>query len=148
MTSIGSKLLRMEGKRDMRRLLSTAAFLMLAGCAWDEDLNAGLDKIVGHPIQVAIIRMGMPDSEGQVVGRKFYAWNDSRTVSDGPTITTGTGTLDGKSFSYNQYSNQASGYSVYECKIRLFVDEDDIVRTYDWNGNLGGCRHYINSLED
>jgi hypothetical protein len=128
------------------RKWAIAAILLLAGCV-GQDMTSAMNPYLGRPASDVFAKLGMPNSEGTIAGKHYYAWGSSQTVSTGPTITTGSGTAAGQPYTYSQFSNQAAGYSTYECSLRVFVDGSDIVRYFDGDGNYGGCESYIDRLK-
>ncbi len=108
----------------LRSLLLLSLLLGLAACAQRVPLVDTLNPWVGGPVSTVFDRLGMPDSEGTVAGRKFYAWEHE----------------DGKRV--DEKTNGSVEITTYRCKVRAFVDEEDIVRFFDVQGNVGGCDYY------
>ena len=65
------------------------------------------------------------------------------------TNTYGTvSTLDG---GFGTYSGTGTTYVKqnfnYNCTIRLITSENDVVETWDNDGNIGGCERYAKTLK-
>jgi hypothetical protein len=73
---------------------------------------------VGQPASVLIGRLGFPTRQDNVAGRKVYVWTAGQMV-------------EGTS---------------YACTIRAIVDDQDVINTWDYQGNEGGCRNYAAML--
>ena len=140
----------MSGK--VTRLAALVAFVLLAsGCftSAKQMFQENMDCMAGLPASSLFDRLGIPESEGQVAGRKFYVWDtyNSGSIS---IPQQHTGTL------YNPYSQPFSStytYTTYQqvqyshfCKFRVFVDSQDRIITYDFEGNEGGCRRLASQL--
>ena len=105
-----------------------------------------MQAFIGQPASYVVEKLGVPDAEDEVAGRKFYVWE---TESSGsflvPMPSTGI-VHDG-----NRASNLA--FFVHElhdyhhvCKFRLFVDMQDLITGYDLEGDGGGCGAFANQL--
>jgi hypothetical protein len=126
---------------------SLAAVLMLAvlpGCTTWGDIDRGLDTLTGKPLDYAISKLGLPDAEQTIAGRKVYVW-DSRTVGGGylvPKTTNYSGNVGGTSYAGTDTGLQATpSYDLY-CKLKLVVDGSNTVTSYDYDGNMGACERY------
>jgi hypothetical protein len=98
-------------------LVVCATVLTLAGCA-GQTIQSRMNEYIGQPASVLFNRLGLPISEQTVAGRKVYIWTRSNLVE-------GTN---------------------YGCKIRAIVDAQDIITSFDWEGNEGGCGVYASRL--
>jgi hypothetical protein len=105
----------------MRRSIALL-LMMLGACSPLIGLNNGLENINGHPVKEAFAKLGLPDSEGVVAGKKFYIYESGSKAVD---------------FEGNMAPN---------CKIRLIVDENEVIRAYNYAGNLSGCWYYSSRL--
>lgn len=106
--------------------VAIAVALALSGCARSPFpvIESKIDGMKGQPIKTVIDKLGEPDEQNQIGGEKAYVW-----------------LLPNKSgFAY-----QAVGF---ECTIKVFVDKDDKITHYGYNGNVGGCGQYAHKLDD
>lgn len=107
----------------MKKLVLIAA-CALGGCtALDGPnahtiLGAELPKFEGQPVDVAVKKLGFPNDERTIMGKKVYVWFTSR-------------------FGTNRRLT---------CEVRLIVDAKDVVRDFDWDGNNGACEYYAGLL--
>ena len=119
--------------------------LVLAGCA-GRIIDDRMQAFIGQPASHVFEKLGAPDAEDEVVGRKFYVWE---TESLGSFLVPVSGT--GPVHDANRPSNLT--FFVHEfhsyhhvCKFRLFVDMQDLVTGYDLEGDGGGCGTFANRL--
>ncbi|MBG7619367.1 hypothetical protein I5R65_07815 [Herbaspirillum sp. AP02] len=130
-------------------LIITAA--ALTGCATWGQLDDGLKGLLGQPIDVAINKIGYPNSEQTIAGRKLYRWgSSSQQMAYMPTTTTTNG-YAGVGSGFTPYSSTTTGGTFvplnYTCQITLEVDAKQIIQRYQADGNLGGCEPYIKALK-
>jgi hypothetical protein len=142
------------------KLLHLAAIitssLVLVGCMNPMDtLNEKSPSYTGQPAQILFNKMGLPNSEGVVAGRKFYLWSyqnsGSITIPQYNTANT-YGSYNSYGGGYGTYSG-STGYTTYsttnfnhQCVIRAFVNKKDIVTQFDMDGNRGGCNPLVKRL--
>jgi hypothetical protein len=98
-------------------ILALSACLALAACA-GQAIKDKMPAYIGQPSSVLIGKLGFPTRQDTVAGRKVYIWTTSNLV-------------DGTN---------------YGCTIRAIVDDQDVIMTWDYQGNEGGCAHYASTL--
>lgn len=135
----------------MKKYLVALSVFALAGCATWGQMKTGLDSLLDQPLSVAIDRIGYPTGEQTIAGRKLYRWGSSQqSAMYMPTSTTTTGSV-GTGMTYRPFSATTYGGTYvpvnYNCEIILEVDSNDIIKRYQYNGNLGGCGPYIKALK-
>lgn len=54
--------------------------LVLTGCA-GEIIQEKMSPMIGRPASYVFAKLGLPDAEGEVAGRKFYIWGTQTTGS-------------------------------------------------------------------
>ena len=119
--------------------------LLLAGCA-GQVIQESMQPMIGRPAARVFEKLGFPDSEDTVAGRRFYAW---ATESSGSHLVPrfNTGTIHGKdgtsTFSYTTFEER---FYHHECRLRVFVDPQDRITAYDLDGNDGGCSAFARRL--
>ena len=119
--------------------------LLLTGCA-GEIIQEKMSAMIGRPATLVFAKLGWPDAEREVAGRKFYVWATQDVGSYTlPQYNTETiyGPYGTSTYSYTTYQ-QYSYNSV--CKIRVFVDSQDRITTYDFKGNEDGCAMFADQL--
>lgn len=123
--------------------------VLLSGCATWGQLDEGLDSLINQPISTAIDRIGYPNSDQMIAGRKIYRWgNSQQSAMYVPTSSYTYGTV-GANTPYSATTTGGTYVPVnYNCSIALEVDANEIIRRYQYNGNLGGCGSYIKALKN
>jgi hypothetical protein len=102
----------------MRSLVLTAlAALGLGGCA-GAMIKERMTPYTGQPVSALFAKLGYPTAEQTLAGNKVYIWANTRFV-------------EGTS---------------YQCKIRAIVDSREIITSWDYEGNEGGCSQYAYRL--
>ena len=119
--------------------------LLLTGCA-AKIIEEKMQTMIGQPASQVFEKLGIPDAEDVVAGRKFYVWEteDSGSILL-PQQNTG--------FVYTGYGTSTYTYTTYvpmvyshACKFRVFVDTRDLITTYDFEGDEGGCSTFASQL--
>ena len=128
----------------MRVIAGTLA-LFLAGCAAGI-IEEKMEPMIGQPASNAFEKLGLLDAEGEVAGRKFYVW-ETRTSGSFSMPKQSTGTLfGGPGPSTFTLLTHEEVYYNHHCKMRIFVDSQDRIATYDFDGNEGGCSTFAKKL--
>lgn len=129
-------------------LQSAAATLVLTGCAADgmKVLDAGLSSLVGLPIQSAYDRLGYPNGSQNMNGDTFYVWSTNRNVVM-PVYQTGSayGSVGNTPFQVNTNTPGMMPMN-FNCSIRVITGSDNVIKSWDYQGNAGGCQGYVQSL--
>ena len=118
-------------------------------------LNEKSPNYIGQSSELLFKSMGIPNSEGEVAGRKFYLWSyqnsGSFTLPQYNTANT-SGSFNSYGGGFGTYSG-TTGYTTYsttnynyQCVIRAFVDKNNIVTEFDMDGNIGGCNPLVNRM--
>lgn len=119
--------------------------LFLAGCT-GKIIQEKMSTMLGGPASRVFAKLGLPDAEGEVAGRKFYVWGTQAAGSYIlPKYNTGTIYNPYGMSTYNYMTYQQHSYNYY-CKIRVFVDSQDRITAYDLKGNEGGCGRFADQL--
>ena len=63
-----------------------------------------------------------------------------------PITSTTTGTVGGNIVTLNN-TDYVATVENYQCTIELAVDEHDVIKHFDWRGNLGGCANWARRLK-
>jgi len=120
--------------------------LGLGGCV-SQNMNEGLQSLVGQDIHAAVARLGYPSGQREILGDTIYVWGSSQN-SVMPLSTTNytSGSVGGVPV----YGTTTSTNLVpvnYNCNIQLAVNSQGRIKSYQWSGNMGGCAHYANALK-
>lgn len=115
--------------------------LALSGCA-TQQLDRGLQGLLGHNIQEVVAIWGYPDAQREVMGDTVYIWSTNQNVSM-PLMTssTTTGHIGGTPV-YGTTSQLQFVPMAFACTVQLAVNPDRMIKNYQWEGNQGGCRRY------
>lgn len=98
---------------------------VLVGCSGNlKHINKGLTNLRGQHINSLINRIGYPDSQRMIAGRKLYTWGSSRLFA-----------IDG---------NLVDLY----CTITVEVNSNEKIVNWQYDGNNGGCRGFANGLKN
>ena len=131
----------------MKRIIAALIFLGgLGGCV-SQNMNAGLQSLVGQNIRAAIDRIGYPDGQQVILGDKVYVWGVSQNAVMPMTNTNFTSGSVGGVPVYGTTTSTNYVPVNYNCKIQIATDANDIIKRYQWSGNMGGCARYANALK-
>lgn len=129
----------------MKKLWLVAAFV-LAGCTSFSVLDKELPKLVGQPVDVAVNKLGFPNAERNIMGKKVYIWSTTQSgTSIVPTTSYSTAYIGTKPVSAQTTTYSTQDYTL-SCTLRLIVDDKGVVRDYDYDGNNGACFAYSSRL--
>ena len=113
------------------RWLAICAAATLAACT-GASLNSALPAYNGQPASALMAKLGTPTSqEENDAGRKAYIWYTALSMMEGTT---------------NTRHGEAYGTATYACRLRVFIDEQDIITGSNWEGTDTGCAQYAASL--
>jgi hypothetical protein len=100
-----------------RVAVGATLFLWLSGCA-GYVIKKETNSVVGKPVSAVIAKLGLPTEHRVIAGRKVYISSTSNFVE-------GTNC---------------------KCQIRAILDDKDIITSWDYDGNEGGCGSFITKL--
>jgi len=130
----------------MRTLIITSA-LCLTGCLSAGNMDSGLDRLVGQPIQVATDRLGPPSGQTEAAGGKSYFW-----VSNGADLRVSTadppskfGTVSPTDMVADPSPTSSATYS-QRCWVRVNAGADGKITDFQWSKNTGGCAAFAARL--
>ncbi|WP_336983928.1 hypothetical protein [Cedecea sp. HN178] len=131
----------------MKKIFLLSA-LTLTGCVTFAQMDEGLNSLKGKDKKVAFEVLGYPSQEQTFDDVKVYTWvnsvNDIAPLSS-PQLTTGT---VGNSF-FNATTTKTDYVPItYNCKIQIATNTDGVIKSYDFDGNMGGCETYIHRLNN
>ncbi|MFB2563658.1 hypothetical protein [Rhizobium sp. IMFF44] len=133
----------------MNRILTTIALISLgavAGCVTMDSAKPAMQAMKGKPVSVAIAKLGYPDGQMNIAGKKVYVWSSSShgtyTV---PTTTSTTTYINGMPIYGTAYGTSTESYD-YQCKLKVIASPSDVIESWEWEGNIGGCERYAARL--
>lgn len=123
-------------------------FIFLSACATFGQMEKGLDALMGKSEQTSFSVLGYPSSKQEFGGDVVYTWflNQSGTVFVPQTSTT-TGYV-GRTPIYGTTTYTQAMPVNYSCVIKIIARTDGTLKTWEYNGNIGGCTPYINRLNE
>jgi hypothetical protein len=125
----------------MRKTAFTACLLLLAACATHQ-LDEGLKGLMGRNISEAVNRMGYPDGKREMMGDTIYVWSTNHTgVMPLNMPSTTTGNVGGTPY-YSTTNTMHMIPIAYACTVQIATTADGTIKSYQWEGNEGGCRRY------
>jgi hypothetical protein len=136
----------------MKRKLIAAAFALstLGGCVTFGQMDAGMQELQGRTIETAVRVLGYPTGERQVAGMRIVHWGQSTSGLIPYTSisqNSGSGFAGTTSFGYYGATTTTQYIPVqYHCNIDLQISDAGLVVGGEFEGNLGGCSHYIREL--
>jgi hypothetical protein len=115
--------------------------LLLAACA-TQQLNTGLQTLIGHNIREAMSHLGYPDGQREIMGDTIYIWSTNRSgVLPMNMPATTTGTVGGVPYSGTTTSMAFVPIAI-RCTVQIAVAPDGTIKSYQWEGNEAGCKRY------
>lgn len=127
---------------------------LFAGCSTFEDIENGLFSLYGRHVDELVAKIGYPNGQNEVAGRKLYIWDSRQTFSYSmPKTSYSSGTMN----TYSTYGNAYGTYggttttwvsqvNTYNCTIIVEVDAAERISSAQFNGNIGGCEKYAAAL--
>jgi hypothetical protein len=111
----------------MRYLTITALVACLVACA-TQQLNTGLQRVVGQPIDVLVADWGYPGDQREIMGHTLYIWSNNNGAMAVPMYGGGV------------YAAQLT------CTVQVAVNDQKIITSYQWSGNNGGCAAFARRI--
>lgn len=126
------------------------ALLPLVACTTTESLRTGWERMRGQPIDVAVDKLGVPQSERTIAGRHVYTWTASHTVplyDQTVGVTTGSANLPAGQATYSSLTTTGGLVPTnLSCKIDIEVDRENVMRKLYYDGSIGGCSQFAEAL--
>lgn len=130
----------------MRKLVAVGAVLVLAGCATFSTMETGLQALVGQPFDAAISRLGYPSGQMKVGEDTVYGWGRSFTMNMPQYNTATTTGYVGATPISGTTGYMSSVPMQFQCDIKIAVGPDNIIKSWQYDGNVGGCGAYAKAL--
>lgn len=130
----------------MKIILVLLLCLGLVGCATFGQMQRGLNALQGRNVQTAFDVLGYPSGKQEFGSDTVYYW---QVNSSGTILLPQTSTTSGYVGMTPVYGSTTYNQVVpvnYNCLIKLITDEKGIIKTWEYNGNYGGCASYIKRL--
>ena len=138
--------------RGLERSVAIAFALLLTGCAVQTFptmgvLREGLAGMVGAPVEALVERMGYPESDVSVGGRKVYTWDHRKaftylvpeTVCRDEVVFHPRGRREVRRVCE---THQVERTVLHHCTIKVEADEAEEITGYSFDGNADGCEHF------
>lgn len=125
---------------------TTAAFIAALLCGCGLSMEKSLKPLVGQNIDVAVAKLGYPDSQRTTPGDTIYLWSTQTQSSARMFTSTGggmVGRVGGDPGMMNSYAGATVPLTAI-CNIRMAVDTSNTIKRYAWQGN--DCGVYLRAL--
>ena len=132
--------------------IGLALVLLLSGCAVQTFptmgvLHDGLASMVGAPVDALVERIGYPESDVAVGGRKVYTWNHRKaftylvpeTICRDEIVFHPRGRREVRRVCE---THQVEKTVLHHCTIKVEADEAEKITGYSFDGNADGCERY------
>lgn len=122
--------------------------ILLTGCVSFSQMERGLESLVGENSQEAFNVLGYPSAKQEFGNDIVYVWSSSQS---GTIFVPQTSTTHGTVGTTPVYGSTTYNQAVpvnYNCLIKLIADQDNTLRKWEYEGNIGGCAKYIRRLND
>jgi hypothetical protein len=131
----------------MKRLIAVIlAGAALAGCVF-QNMDDGLKALIGQDVHVAVARLGYPTDKREMLGDTIYIWSTAQTVTGTMPVTSTTTGRVGNVPVQSTTTNFVPTANTYACAIQMAVDSSERIKSYQWQGNIGGCQGYARNLK-
>lgn len=97
---------------------------------------------MGQNIRAAVAHLGYPDGQRTVMGDTVYVWSTSRNVAFPMTTTSTTTGMVGNTPVYGTTSSTNFVPMAFQCTVQIATNADGTIKSYQWEGNQGGCQRY------
>ncbi|MCB0340627.1 MAG: hypothetical protein H6626_13540 [Pseudobdellovibrionaceae bacterium] len=132
----------------MLRFLLLFSIFTISSCASLKKMEPGLERLRGQRIGKAFKILGYPDDKIETGDRHIYIWSVDRTYTEYQTRTkTTTKVVDNKVVEESVSSQEPVVVNDF-CKIKIGTSTRDIIRDYEYNGDLQGCSKYMKPLKE
>jgi hypothetical protein len=134
---------------NLLRIIGLAVTLVtISGCATFGQLEEGLNALVGRNEREAFNALGYPNGKQQFGDDTVYVWGRS---SSGTLFIPQTSQTTGYVGTTPVYGTTTTTQAIpvnYSCTIKIIVGADSVIRTWEYDGNLGGCSGYIQRVNE
>ena len=126
--------------------MAVAGCVSLTACVSFANMDAGLQRLMGHDVHDAIDVIGYPTSQAEIAGDTVYDWYvQSNGMIYQPTSTYTTGYVGSTAVSGQTYSGTYVPMQ-WSCKVRMAARDGRLVR-WEYNGQRAACAPIIRQLE-
>ncbi len=130
----------------MKKILTLILAITLSGCGVDR-LAERIDTYKGQNISTVVNKLGFPDAEKTIMGKKVYIWGHHNTVSvTVPTTNYNTGYVGTQPYSYSTTTYQQNTFHIV-CTLEVIVGQGNIIESWKIDGNSDGCNRYASRLK-
>jgi len=123
-----------------------AALLATLLCGCGLSMDKSLKPMVGHNLEVAVAKLGNPNSQQAASGETIYVW--SSTTQGSALMMPGTtgGGMTKLGSDPTVMSSFASALVPFAatCSVAMAVDATNTITRYAWRGN--DCSHYLRAM--
>lgn len=129
----------------MRQFALASMAVLIGGCVFS-NIESGLKTLEGRHESVAFDVLGYPSSRYEMGADVVYSWYvNSAGSMILPQTTTTYGTVGSVPFQGTTYGTQVVPYN-YNCQIRVIAGRNGVIKSWDYQGNAGGCSAFSSRL--
>ena len=136
----------------LKRFIALAIALFLSGCAVQTFptlgvLREGLASMVGAPVDALVQKIGYPESDVTVGGRKVYTWEHRKAF----TYLVPENICRDEIVFYPKgrkevvrvcETHQVERTVLHHCTLKVEADEGEKITGFTYDGNADGCERY------
>ena len=136
----------------LKRSVAIVFAFLLTGCAVQTFptmgvLREGLAGMVGAPVDALVERIGYPESDVSIGGRKVYTWDHRKaftftvpeTVCRDEIVFHPRGRREVRRVCE---THQVEKTVLHHCTIKVEADEAEEITGYSFDGNADGCEYF------
>ena len=136
----------------LKRSVAIVFAFLLTGCAVQTFptmgvLREGLAGMVGAPVDALVERIGYPESDVSIGGRKVYTWDHRKpftftvpeTVCRDEIVFHPRGRREVRRVCE---THQVEKTVLHHCMIKVEADEAEIITGFTFDGNADGCEYF------
>jgi hypothetical protein len=130
-----------------KSICAIGSAVLVSGCATFGQLESGLSGLMGRNEREAFAALGYPNTKQEFGGDTVYVWGRSTGgVMFIPQTTTYTGNV-GRTPVYGTATSSQMVPVNYNCTIKLVASSSGTLKSWEYDGNIGGCEGYIKRLK-
>lgn len=126
--------------------IAVLSTILISACVTFGQMETGLSALMGKPESEAFAVLGYPSFKQEFGNDLVYTWHvDSSGTAFVPQVSTMVGSVGRIPIQSQSTSLQAVPVN-YSCTIKMVASGSGIFKSWEYNGNLGGCANLIKRL--
>ncbi len=141
-----------------RILVAASLAAILFGCAVQTFpthgvLRQGLAEMVGTTVEALVEKIGYPESDVSVSGRKVYTWDHRRTFTYLTPETVCRNEIVFHRRGRREVTRVCDTHQVertllHHCTLKVEADGAEIITAFSFDGNADGCEHFASAFRN